>query len=335
MASSGNVFQKVKSFLFSSVSKEVLIFLSFLLLAAIFWLLMTLNENYEKEYKVPISISNVPKNVMLTSGETDSIMITLEDKGFVLLSYLYGNGFKPLTFDFSSYVLHEGYGSIPAADMKKLMLDQVAASTKVISLKPDAMEFNFNYGQSKRVPVRWSGRVVPEHPYYIAQTKYSPDSVTIYANSEKLDSIQIVCTEQLNISDFRDTLSVDCNLVKMKGVKTVPATIHLTFFTDVLTEESIGDIPIEGINMPAGMMLRTFPSKAVVKFVTGMSRFKTLSADDFKVVVDYNDIVGSKSDKCKLLLLSIPDGISRANLEIDEVDYLIEDRQISDVDQLP
>ena len=47
-------FKSIKNFLFSNMNKQFLVFLFFLLLSAIFWLIITLNETYEKELKIPV-----------------------------------------------------------------------------------------------------------------------------------------------------------------------------------------------------------------------------------------------------------------------------------------
>ena len=80
----------IRNFLFSSVNKEFLVFLFFLALSGIFWLLMTLNETFENEVKIPVKIVNIPKNVVLTSDEMDTISVVLRDKGLTLLGYQYG-----------------------------------------------------------------------------------------------------------------------------------------------------------------------------------------------------------------------------------------------------
>ena len=46
--------------MFNSVNKEFLIFLFFLILSGTFWLLMTLNETYEKEIEVPVTLVEIP-----------------------------------------------------------------------------------------------------------------------------------------------------------------------------------------------------------------------------------------------------------------------------------
>lgn len=76
-------------FLFNRTSRELLIFLFFLLLSGVFWLILTLNETYEREIKVTMQIKGVPKNVVLTSNETDTLRVTVRDKGWILVRYLY------------------------------------------------------------------------------------------------------------------------------------------------------------------------------------------------------------------------------------------------------
>ena len=174
------------------------------------------------------------------------------------------------------------------------------------------------------MPVRWRGRVIPEHLYFLSHVTYDPDSVTVYASEERLDSIRIVYTETLNNVGFRDTLVIDCRLRKMEGVKIVPDHVKTTFYTDVLTEEKIEGIPVEGVNMPEGMILRTFPAKVSISFVTGVSTFRNLKREDFTVIADYNEIKRSTSEKCRIYLKEVPAGISRVRLETTSVDYLVE-----------
>ncbi|MBQ8990349.1 MAG: YbbR-like domain-containing protein [Prevotella sp.] len=320
----GKPWQYVRNFLFSKINKELLIFLFFLALSGIFWLSLTLNETYEKEFAIPISIIDVPKNAVLTSDETDTIKMTIRDKGIALAAYHYGDYLTNISIPFKNYTRNNGTGSVSAQDLQKLVYQHLLSSSRIISTKPDKLEFYYNYGTKKQVPVRWSGRVIPEELYFISRVEYSPDSVTVYASDEKLDSINMVYTEPLNYANFRDTLSVHCQLNKIKGVKMVPDHIKVSFLTDVLTEERIEGIPVKGINMPEGKVLRTFPAKVSVSFVTGVSVFRNLRPEDFLVVADYQEIRQNPSEKCRIYLKTVPAGISRTKLETTLVDYLIE-----------
>ena len=316
--------QIVSDFVFSNTNKDFLVFLFFLGLSGIFWLSLTLNETYEREFSIPVSVVDIPKNAVLTSDEVDTIKMTIRDKGIVLVAYQYGDYLNRLRIPFKNYTRNNGSGSVPASELQKLVYQNLVSSSKITACKPDKLEFFYNYGTNKKVPVRWSGRVIPEELYFISRVDYSPDSVTVYASDEKLDSINIIYTETLNYANFRDTLSITCHLAKLKGVKVVPDKVKINFYTDVLTEENIEGVPIQGINLPEGKVLRTFPAKVTVSFVTGVSVFRNLRPEDFTIVADYNEIKRHPSEKCRITLKNVPPGISRARLDVTLVDYLIE-----------
>jgi hypothetical protein len=298
----------------------------FVLLSAIFWLTLTLNEVYEKELKIPVRIVNVPRNVMLTSASIDTVRATVHDQGWVLLNYLFGEYIYNIKIDFRNYDKTYGKGVVPNADLKRIIEQSLELSSKVTAVKPEKLEFFYNNGEHKRVPVHWNGRVIPEQLYFISHVDYNPDTIDVYASREKLDSIRIVYTELLNYVGFRDTLAVNCKLSHAADVKVVPERIKVVFHTDVLTEESI-DVPIKCINLPAGKTLRTFPAKVKVNFVAGVSQIRELSSEEFTVITDYLEIEQKGSDKCNLYLRDVPQGISRATLSIKQVDYLIEDEE--------
>ena len=320
-----NIYRTVKVFLFSSVNKQFLTFLFFLALSGVFWLILTLNETYEREFKVAVSITHVPKNVVLTSDETDTVRVTLRDKGWVLLGYVLGKEQNAVKVPFKTYARQDGVGSIGASDLRNLIYQRIEASSKITSTKPERLDFSYNYGEHKRVPLRWTGRVIPEQLYFISQVQYWPDSIDIYASKEKLDSIHEVYTEPLNYAGFRDTLTIHCHVAKQRDIKMVPEQVKVAFYTDVLTEESMDGVPIRCINMPEGKVLRTFPPKVKVHFVTGVSQFRSLKPEDFVVIADFREIMQKPSEKCNIYLQSSPHGISRATLDVKQVDYLIEE----------
>ena len=52
----GRIIQILRTLLFSRTNKELLIFVFFLALSGIFWLQTTLNEVYEREFAIPVSV---------------------------------------------------------------------------------------------------------------------------------------------------------------------------------------------------------------------------------------------------------------------------------------
>ncbi len=316
--------KSIRNSLFRALNKEFLIFLFFLVLSAFFWLLMSLNETYEKEYGIPMSLSGVPNNVVMTGEMSDTVRVTVRDKGFTLATYSYGKKFRPLTFRFATYAnTTTCKGNVPVADIQKQVLQQLYGSSRLVSVKADHLDFLFNYGVSKRVPVRLSGKISTGKSYYIANTTISPNVVTVYASQQLLDSTNVVYTQSVNLQEIQDTIRQKVELRKVRGMKVVPSSVQVTFSPDVLTEETI-EVPITSVNVPEGKTLRTFPAKVNVRFTVGASLFRAIHADMFRIEADYNDVAEQPSDKCQLRLTKWPRNVSRIQLEISQVDYLIE-----------
>ena len=324
MRRQNQIFKVVGNFLFSSLNKEFLIFLFFLLLSGAFWLMMALNETYEEELKVPVRLVGMPRNAVMTDEPADTVKVTVRDKGFTLVTYKYGHWFRPLTFKFATYANEDqGHGAIPAADIIKQVQSQLYGSSKLLSVKPEKLDFYFTYGASKKVPIRFRGKISTSKSYYLAHTEFSPMMVTAYANKKVLDELKYVEIEPFNYRNLQDTIRRNVRLQKIRGVKLVPSTVRLSVYPDVLTEESI-EVPVSAVNMPAGMVLRTFPSRVTVRFTIGASQFRTIRPEQFNVVVDYQALAENPSDKCTLQLRSVPSSVSKAKLELDKVDYLLE-----------
>ena len=324
MRRQNQIFKVVGNFLFSSLNKEFLIFLFFLLLSGAFWLMMALNETYEEELKVPVRLVGMPRNAVMTDEPADTVKVTVRDKGFTLVTYKYGHWFRPLTFKFATYANEDqGHGAIPAADIIKQVQSQLYGSSKLLSVKPEKLDFYFTYGASKKVPIRFRGKISTSKSYYLAHTEFSPMMVTAYANKKVLDELKYVEIEPFNYRNLQDTIRQNVRLQKIRGVKLVPSTVRLSVYPDVLTEESI-EVPVSAVNMPAGMVLRTFPSRVTVRFTIGASQFRMIRPEQFNVVVDYQALAENPSDKCTLQLRSVPSSVSKAKLELDKVDYLLE-----------
>lgn len=316
----------VRNFLFSSANREFLTFFFFLVLSTIFWLMTALNETYEREIGVPAYLVNIPKNVVVTSDMEDTVRVTVRDKGFALLAYTYGEGIRPINVNFQSAITRQsGYGVVSSQELMKMINQRFSGSSKIVQVKPDRLDFHYNYGLSRQVSVKMAGHVVPGKSFYLARTRFWPEKVTVYGSKQALDSLRFVKTVPINITNFNDTVLRTVALETIKGVKIVPNTVRIGLYPDILTEENI-EVPITAINMPEGKVLRTFPQRVTVNFIVGASMFRSISPEQFAVVVDYNEIVDHPSDKCSIHLRETPQGVRNARLKMTQVDYLIEEQ---------
>lgn len=318
------IFKFFKGFLSEFSGKEFLVFLFFLALSGIFWLMMTLNETYEVEFPVCVRLMGVPKNVVMTSEMSDTIRVSVRDKGYVIGAYETYKRLQPIRLNFATYANKQtGHGKVTSADLLKAMRQQLYSSSAITALKAEKLEFYFNYGRNRKIKISLKGTINPGGNYYLAHAQLIPDFATVYANKELLKSITTVETENLNISNFEDTVTCTVNLKSITGAKIVPMKVKVVLYPDVLTEGSL-EVPIKAINKPANLTIRTFPQTATVKYNVGSNVYRFVRPSDFEVIVNYNEIAEHPSDKCNLYLRSHSRFARNARLETSQVDYLIE-----------
>lgn len=315
--------KQMKDFLLSEKSREFFIFLFFFLVAGGFWLLQTLNNDYEAEFAIPVRLRKVPDNIILTSEPASKLHISVKDKGTVLLNYMLGKSFYPVTIDFTEYLNEDSHVKIPASRFVNEVMGQMKASTQLLSIDPDTLEYIYSTGASKRVPVRLNGSLKADRQYFFSDTLFQPDSVTAYAPEFMLDTIHAAYTQYVALENISDTIYQQLLLQAQRGVKLVPSSIQMILPVDIYTEKTV-EVSLQGVDFPIDKTLRAFPSKVQITFQVGVSRFRDITADDFHIDVSYEELQTLGTNKYTVKLQNIPQGVSHVRINPEQVDFLIE-----------
>lgn len=304
-------------------SKEFLIFVFFLAVSATFWFLSTLNDTYEKEYPLKMEITDIPRNIVITEPLPDSIRVTLRDKGFNLMEYSFGDELRTIHLRFSQFARPKGKGGITQNDIQKILKTRLLGTTAITSVKADKWDFYYNYGAMKRVPILVEGQLVPATNYYVTRTVLTPDSASVYASTEALDTIKAAYTEPQNIVGIKESSTHKVALQSITGARVEPSTITMSLIAEQMTEVTV-NVPVKPVNVPEGKSLKTFPARVEVKVTVGLARMSQIKPELFNVVADYDDLPGNTNEKMKIKILTQPRGIVRAHLKTNMVDYVLE-----------
>lgn len=318
-----NILKLIRDFLFSTFNKEFVIFLFFLVLSSVYWLMSVLNDTMEREVAIRVQLTDIPRNVVVIDDQEIEVHAVLRDKGYTLASYIFMDRVPPVKVAFPTYARQKDCCVILASEMQKLIAQQLYASTRVVAVKPDKIEFHYNFGLSRRFPVKLLGTVRPGETYYLSHVKFMPDSVTVYGSSHVLDSIKQIYTVRQNITDFTDTIHRKVKLQPIPKVKIVPSEVTMTLCPDIMTE-AVVYVPVVPINVPENMTLRTFPAQVQVKYVVGASQYNHVDTAAFAVVADYKSTENGTAPKCAIRLTKNPIQARNPVLLSTQVDYLIE-----------
>lgn len=318
-------FIKIKNAFLGRKNKEFLIFLLFFFVSATFWLLQSLNETFDVELSVPLRLTDVPENVVITTDLAPDLRVVVRDKGTVMLRYLYGAVLSPITVSYKNYDQGNASGrvAISLTDMQKAVQGQLLSSTRIVSMRPDTLEYFFNRGARKKVPVLMTGLIETKPEYYLQKVTFTPDSVDVLAPPAILDTITAAYTLPVHLAGLSASKRVKRSLHAVRGAKFIPSQVEVNAAIDMYTEKTV-EVPVVGVNFPGSKDLRTFPAKVKVTFRIGMSHFKEVTADDFVLAVTYEELMNNDAPKIHLHLRSMPSGVSNVRITPQDVDYLVE-----------
>ncbi|MDO4715426.1 MAG: hypothetical protein Q4A44_04005 [Bacteroidales bacterium] len=302
-------------------TKETLVFSFFLLLSTIFWLLNKLSEQAEMTLSVPIKLVGIPPNIIVTDELPAHIDIVLSDRGNQLLYYRYALQRDTVIIPFSRVQTPSGNVSLSADSLVAAVHQQLAHSTKW-SISPMRINFSYNYGSRKRVPIRFAGIITPSEDYYLTQQRFVPDSTTVYAPISILDTLTEIRTQPLRLTLEGDSMVYTVPLHKMPATRLVPNEAQLFVYADRLMDKQI-EVIVNTRNVPDGYILRTFPTRLMIACQVGTQRYEQVSPNAIEVYVDYKDLRQGITT-LPIRIGNLPTGIHRAKPSVASVEIVLE-----------
>ncbi len=320
--------RKLHEILFSPKSKEFVLFLFFVFVAGVFWCLQALDETAEYEFDVPLELQEVPDGVVITSPLPESVTISVRDRGTNLVG-LWRNKLQPVGVRFSDYegsANSYGRARVPQTDVIKILQSQLPGTAKIQYVRPDTLEFYYNHGLHKSVPVRVKGNVETSPEFYLLEVAANPAQAVVYASSAILDTLSCVYTETMKMEGLKETTSAEVRLAPLRGAKVVPSKVTVTARVDAYTEKTI-EVPVQAVNFPGEKQLRTFPSTVSITYTVGLARDASVTPDLFHILVTYEELLEHQEagkTKLHLHLRSTPEAVHNIRISPSDVDYLIE-----------
>lgn len=314
---------KTRKFMLKIFNKNSLVFVFFLILSFASWVALELNDEYEQNIKVAVKLVNVPSNVVILTPPQD-INVTIRDKGVNIIKY---PRIETLTIDFNDYSnSYNGFVEIPVKNLVKQLIAIIPSTATVVSYQSDFIDYYFNYGLNKKVPVKLQGNIQTDEVHSILDIEFVPKYVTVYASQNILDTISAIYTHNLEITDLSEDIVKEVRLNQIRGVRISPEKVRVNINVEQMIEKKL-EVPIQHVNFPADKTIHTFPNKVTVKFQVSSELYNEIKPEDFIIVINYEDIINMNDSKIHLELKSMPNGVSHCRIIPEEIEYLIEEIQ--------
>ena len=301
--------------------RSILLYLFFVVISAIFWSFLTFNSDVQLDIEVPVEMSK-PNNVHLLARVPDTLTVTVRDRGYRVLSYMFHKTPK-VVLRFSDYSDGNSVFKIDRSHLKKALSTVLNKHANIISVLPESINIKFTDLPGKKVPVKTDILVEPREDYTLyGALIQSQDSVLVFSDAKTLSEINQVYTYHVEEKDLTDTLRRRVNIAPINGAVIEPRAIDIVVPIEKLKTQT-HNVKIVVRNAPHGVKMLLFPSDVQVTYRSPVSRIK----DDAGItaVVDFNAVdFSSPSNKVKVMIGEIPAAYQDVKLSHDSVEYIIE-----------
>lgn len=306
-------------------SKETFLFLTFVVIAALFWVLLAFNNNMTHDITVEVTVKK-PKNVTLINDVPSKITVTVKDRGLSFLKSFFKSA-PSIEIDFSKYNNEKNNAlEISSYQLINEVRRALNSEATIIKVIPESIISKYTTLPGKKVPVNWEDNIqniVPDKQFVINpdMIKTYPDSVIVYAlDQATLYKIKEVDISTVEVANLTSTFTKDVTLKSINNVRVYPDKVKLTVPVEPLIRKDY-NASISVRNQPQGVKVLIFPPSVDVTFLVPQSHYRDVV--NLTVIVDYNDIDPNRN-KVNIKLGEVSGNYTNVTLPTDSVGYLIE-----------
>jgi hypothetical protein len=283
-------------------------------LAFLLWFMVKLNRTYEYIKDVPIHYTNLDTNLVFKYPQDNKIKVQFAGRGrdllrlpFFNLSYQVDLSDTPSILEFDPAEYSE-YLSYPR--------DLNIAIKSIIN--PKKIIVDLDRKMKTKIPVEFEmeNYVKPMTGYLLVDVALNPDSILVIGPSEMFRKVNTISIEEKKFIDISQSFEENfkINIVSEYNAYYSPSMVKIRFDIQRLLEDFIIDIPVTVINVPPNHQVVPLPSETTVYYRGPEKILAELTKDDFRVEIDYENVLRQGVKKVKANLYT------EANVTITKTD---------------
>ncbi len=309
--------------------RRVLVFIFFVFISTIFWFLSALGREYTARLRYPVRYTNFPENMVMVGELPSTLELTVNAYGYTLLKYHVSRRLHPVVFDVNSFTLNR----LPDTETRNFYMlfsvatnriaGQLGADIEILDIKPDSLFLRFTDKVSRKLPVKPLLDLGFESQFMIkGNIEVEPDSVTVSGPLTLLDTMRFVPTLPLHIGGISGSLKQTVNLPDHDMLDFSESRVTVNVPVDQFTEASLR-VPLEVVNLPDTLIMKTFPSSVTVSFLVALTDYDKVNSRQFVASVHY-DSLPSATGRLPVRLEKQPEFIKSVRFSPQNVDFIIE-----------
>ncbi|MEO1030681.1 MAG: hypothetical protein AAFX55_04715, partial [Bacteroidota bacterium] len=266
-------------------------------------------------------LAHIEEEVILQQDSSNVIDIFVEAKGFALVPYVFNN-YKTIVLDSKTDIITKPTHYIFDVQKHKFLIqEQLGSSYTLLSMTPDTLILPYSKRASKYIPVILNANIQYATGFdIIGDFRFSIDSVKIVGPEDKIKNVATVSTKELKLSKVNSLINEDIELDEIKGVDVFPKTVNVKAEVKRFTEGTI-EVPVTITGAPKDVTINFFPKTVTILYYVDLDSYGSISAGDFKVECDFNQIEGDQTYFVPKITKS-PNFIKRITIKQKRIDFI-------------
>lgn len=298
------------------------IFITCLVIAAVFWLFFALSNKYIYQTYTKIEYKNLPQNKAFYPLQQDTISMQVEGSGWQLLFSRI-----PLTFPYIEIDLHSlNKQNYVVLSQQLSYINRQLESQRVISVAPDTLFFDFSTRSVKKVPVELLYNLEFKKPYGIsAPVRIFPSEVTVSGPEGEISNIETWATDSLKLKNLTGPVHqvVALSPSSKANIDTYPSRVEVEIPVEEFTEKVL-EIPIRVINNDR-YDVKLLPGRIKLTVLASLSAYPQLTKESFEAVVDLEKWKKKSYTQLPIKLTHVPPFCTVVKQEPQAVDFIIQE----------
>jgi hypothetical protein len=313
-----------------TLNGRLLVFFFFLLLSVIFWFLTALNKEYNTDLYYPVRFIRFPEGKALINDVPERLHLTVKSQGYTLIRYKIKARLAPIIFDVNSFPLNTIPGK-PTSTVyiltdfaKEDIQQQMISEIEILSITPDTLVFQFADVVKRWLAIKPDIRIDFQKQYMlVGPVELHPDSVYVSGPVIVMDTVEFITTERIEYTGVNASINETIKLSQAGNLNYGISEVSVHVPVDKFTEAAFS-VPIEVINVPDSLNLKTFPRNVEITYQVGLSDYGNINQHMFRAEVDYLSIENNIGPKLQVNLVKSPEFVKAIQYYPKNVEYILE-----------
>lgn len=305
--------------------RDHLIFLICILLAAGFWFLIKLSDDYSVSYHMGIKYTHVPAGKLITAIIDSSTTVHFKSSGYNLVDILLHGTLDSLVVDLSEIDVRKEKGNmyaIKTANLRENTAQVLGVNDRDLEFSKPELQFTMERLHKKRLRLSAKLNLSFKSQFRLYGYKIHPAFVTVYGSQQVLDTLKTLNTAVIHLVNLeRDQkVLVDVQNPYPQMLKLLPPKVSVYLNVEKYTEQQL-HIPIDVSGIQP--KIRSFPTTAAVNFNVFIRDYEKIHVNQFKLIPNVKNINLRHVKTLRLELVSSPKEISNIRIVPPEVEFII------------